>query len=369
MDAAILRTLLEKLTGLDESLQVQTSLEEARVAIANLASNPADASFQAAFSAAFKKLKGAYATLGESITPGEWDRLREINSAVDFDSTNIERIENLIAENGASPAVVRDAIVEISEKRSEEMNRYVNLANALEYYGFEDATNGVDRAQIGFKIPRDLFDNDFSSLISELNFIRKMVRVVAESEGADPDDIDVGAISTTDPIFWLIVGYVVASSIGKLTDWALGTWKSVEEIKNIRAQTANLKSFNESEVEKIFGPKIEQEISKSISQKVTEITKGLKDPGRKNELKNGLSITLRQFLARVERGLTVDIRYLPPPIETTDGEASEDSRVSARRNEMEQLATRLDFKKPEGDPILMLEAANDDVKSDQTSQS
>ncbi|WP_155986404.1 hypothetical protein [Novosphingobium resinovorum] len=293
------------------------------------------------------------------MTPGDWDRLEEIRSDVDFDQSVIKKIDDLVADNPLTPAVIRDAVQKMYDKRVSEFQKYEALRDNLKYYGFEDDGNDPDKGQVGFKIPRDIFSNNFSGLIHELNFLKKLVRLVSEAEGENPEDIEVGSISTTDPVFWLIVAYGVAKSMGKLTDWALSTWKSVEEIRQIRAQTAQLKSFDPDEVEKIFGPKIEAQIKSAIEDKSAELASSVKPAARKNEISNGLNLSLREFLARVERGLTVDIRYLPPPQTADDADGDLASKTEDRLQEIQAVASALEFRRPAGEPILRLEAAND----------
>ena len=185
------------------------------------------------------------------------------------------------------------------------------------------------------------------------------MRLVAEAESEEPGKIEVGEISTTDPVFWLIVAYGVAKSVGKVTDWCLDTWKKVEDIRNVRAQTAQLQSFSAEEVDQIFGTKIQGQIDASIQEKVEQLTAEVTDQARKNELQNGLRPTLRQFLARIERGMTVDVRYLPAPTKAGENEEVVEAREE-RQSEIHVVAAKLVFPRPVGEPVLQIEAANDD---------
>ncbi len=189
------------------------------------------------------------------------------------------------------------------------------------------------------------------------------MRLVAEAEGENPDDVRVGSILTSDPLFWIIVAYSVAKSIGNVTDWCLDTWKKVEDIRNVRAQTAQLKSFDEKEVEGIFGPKITKQIESAIEEKIIKMTAGIESEARKNELQNGLRPTLRQFLARIERGLTVDVRYLPAPKSDNDAENADEVRET-KSAEIHAVVAKLVFPRPVGNPVLQIESANDDGTTD-----
>ncbi|MBF9151896.1 hypothetical protein [Novosphingobium jiangmenense] len=359
MDASILRSVIAKAIGLDTEFGTQKNLKKLLGALNNLTSNPSDPSYQTAFSEAFKEAKLSFAKMKSHLTPGDWDRLEEIGGKQDFDSYIIDKIEDSIQENPATPAVIRDELQEIVSDRDDEIEKYRMLLEGLEHFGIEDPGNDVDHGQVGFKIPRKLFQNAFSVFINELNFLKALMRLISEAQGENPEEIEVGALSTTDPVVWLVVSYGVAKSIGKLTDWALGTWKTVEEIRKIRAETSKLQAFKDEEVEKIFGPKIEEQINLAIKTKVDELTQSLKPAARKNEVRNGLSVTLRQFLARVERGLTVDVRYLPPPQDADVVGDDGMSQTERRMQEIHDVANNLAFKRPAGEPVLRLEAAND----------
>jgi hypothetical protein len=359
MDASILRALLAKVLKFENEYKIQTYLDETVSHVSNMASAPQEPSYQTNFAESFKKLKSSLLKMSDALTPGDWDRLAEITSDNDFSVDLSDGIEEIISQNAATPAVIRDHITEISQNRSDEITRYKNLLNELTYFGFEPTENNIDEGQIGFKIPREIFHNNLPDLIGELNFIRKFVRLVAESEGEEPDKIEVGEISTTDPVFWLIVAYGVAKSVGKLTDWCLDTWKKVEDIRHVRAQTAQLQSFSAEEVDQIFGTKIQAQVDASIQEKVDQLTYEVADQARKHELQNGLRPALRQFLARVERGMTVDVRYLPAQSEA--GENDEVVEVQEeRKGEIHDVAAKLVFRRPVGEPVLQIEAANDD---------
>lgn len=364
MDAAVLRGLLEKVLRYEKEFKVQLYLEQARDAISNMAGAPQEPTYQTAFAEALHSLRSSVENFSSALSPPEWDRLGEINCREEFSSDLISRIDESIIENPATPAVVRDLLTEMVDDRNREIDNLSRLLKSLIYYGFFDHLNKSENAQVGFKIPREIFDNNFSSFIGELSFIKKFIRLVSEAEGENPDEVSVGALSTSDPLVWLIVGYGVAKTIAGITDWCLETWKKVEDIRNVRAQTAKLKSFSAEEIENIFGEKIVKEIDSAIDEKIAALTLSVTDKARANELQNGLRATLKQFLARIERGLTVDVRYLPAPLAEGHSEAETEDREE-RKSEMNLAASKLNFPRPAGDPIFRLEAANDDARRSQ----
>jgi hypothetical protein len=359
VNSSTLRALLAKTLQNEKKHKAQGFLEQLRDAASNMASAPQEPSYQSQFAEVLGSLKSSVTGIAASLSPADIERLDEISSRYEFSIALVKDVEAAIAENPATPAVIRDKLTEFAVERADTLSHLNNLFQELVYFGFDDEFNSADQGQVGFKVPRPLFENSLSGFIAELNFVRKFVRLTSEAEGENPDAIEIGTISTSDPLVWVIVAYGVARTIGSVTDWALDTWKKVEEIRNIRAQTKNLTAFKPEEVEEIFGPKIETQIQEAIEAKVAELVANIKNQARRNELENGFRFALRQFLARIERGMTVDVRYLPAPL---GGDASEEQEESVEQKTagMNAVASTLVFPRPIGDPVLKIEAANDD---------
>jgi hypothetical protein len=96
--------------------------------------------------------------------------------------------------------------------------------------------------------------------------------------------------------------------------WALDTWKQVEEIRKLRAEAQRIGAFSEKEIKDTFDGKIEESVKAAIDKQVNELLPpSEKDTPRHHELRNDLGWALDSILTRVERGMTVEIRFLPPP--------------------------------------------------------
>jgi hypothetical protein len=111
---------------------------------------------------------------------------------------------------------------------------------------------------------------------------------------------------------------------------ALGVWLLVEQIRKVRAETAQLPAFTENDVEKIFGTKIRETINKAVEEKVDElINNGKAKKARHGELKGQLKWALDSLLAKMERGLTIELRLAPPQVEETeDGEVPDEAEFN-----------------------------------------
>ncbi|HEY1382488.1 MAG TPA: hypothetical protein VGF43_02680, partial [Dongiaceae bacterium] len=228
-------------------------------------------------------------------------------------------------------------------------------------------------AEIGFQIPRDLFHNNLEGLIKELTAIKRIIRAFSELTVRTPQPIEVRQISTSDPLFFFGLDPATIVTLGAAVTWALATWQKVENIRKTRAETQKIKSFTEEEIESFFGSKIKQTIAQEIEQRTTELVGGHDGKaGRKEEQRTYLRWALESVLARIERGMTVEIRFLPPPkpteqvADSTDDESSGKEETFAR---LQEIRPQLVFPTPEENPVLKLPPTEPKPKNEARSKS
>src|SRR3546814_739426 len=211
-----------------------------------------------------------------------------------------------------TPAVVEQELAKLVNQRTAYLGHLSAISSGLDALGIK--VDGLEdgTAEVGFQLPRHLFRNEFEGLIKELHVIRRIIRAFSELATGSSEPIVVRQISTTDPLFYFEISPITIAKIGAVVTWALHTWKQVEEIRKLRAETSKHKSFTEEEIEGFFGEKIRKTIDDNISAKVTELL-GPDDgrAGRREEQRNDLTWTLESILATVERGETVDNSFLP----------------------------------------------------------
>jgi hypothetical protein len=175
--------------------------------------------------------------------------------------------------------------------------------------------------------------------------------VFSEIAIGSTEPVEVHQISTSDPVLFLGMSTATIVMFGKIVTWALDTWKKVVEIKKIRAETQKSPLFSEEEVKLIFDKKIEDIIRGSIMEKVNELlpTSG-GSTGRVNELRTDLTWALESVLTRVERGMTVELRFLPPPQRADAAPTPGQQSVET----LQEIASKLVFPPAEVSPILPL---------------
>jgi hypothetical protein len=353
-----LRELVDRLHEAETKIDTQGSLGNLVNSLTNLVSQPQNADYQTALSQALKKFSSSMQSFEHAFAPRDYLRVIELSDEA-FSPSIPQEIERAVLENAMTPNVVAELAQKILSKRKEVLNRLKELRGSLEYFdfGYVEAEDG--KAEVGFQIPRELFENNLPGFIKELREIELITKFFSEVAIGQYEPAEVGSISTTDPLIFLVMAEPVATYIGGAVVWALGVWYSVEKIRNLRAQTAQLQSFTPKEVEDFFDSKIKTEIQQAVAAKVEEVlAEGKVPPKRKGELTTHLTWALESILAKVERGLTIELRIAPPPIK--DEEAEADDEADPARQNLLAIQEKLVFPKPSDNPVLAIPELKDE---------
>lgn len=251
-----------------------------------------------------------------------------------------------------TPAVTQEKLSQFVEKRALYIQNITELRDSIHFVGIQQTELNEGEAELSVLLPRDIFKNEFEEMIKRLRDINRLIRAFSEVATGSAEPIQVHQISTSDPQFFLGLSVPTIVAIGGAITWALATWKKVEEIRNLRAQTRKL-ATPFSEVEGLFDKKIKEIIETSISEKTDELMKKLDgQEGRAKELRTHMAWALESLLAYVERGTTIEITFKPPP-PNANPSAEMDAQVKAFE-ELKQIAPQLTFPKAEGAPVLSL---------------
>ncbi|NTT87754.1 hypothetical protein [Tabrizicola fusiformis] len=358
MNTDKLRELVDRIHEAESKIDTQGNLSNLVNALNNLVSQPQNADYQTTLSQALKKFASSMQSFEHAFSPRDYLRVIELSEDA-FSPTIPHEIEQAVLENAMTPNVVSEMAQKVLSKRKEVFNRLKELRGSLEYFDFGYVEPEDGKAEVGFQIPRDLFENNLPGFIKELREIERITKFFSEAAIGQYDPAEVGSISTTDPLIFLAMAEPVAKYIAGAVVWALGVWYSVEKIRNLRAQTAQLQSFTPKEVEDFFDSKIKTEIETAVARKVEEVLADGQAPARrKGELTTQLTWALESILAKVERGMTIELRIAPPPIE--DEEPDPDEPVDPDRGGLLAIQEKLVFPKPSDNPVLAIPELKDE---------
>lgn len=351
MNVERLRELTDLLINTESRFSVQGILQQIATNLSQITSSPGEPQYQTQFAENFEKLRTTWRQMIETFSPAQATLLIEIGAERYFLADIPSEIEQAVRENSITPAVIRDNVEQIRVQREQYLTTIRELQTQLKAIGIEPYKLEAGSAEIGLLLPRETFHNELGGLAKELHTLNRIIRAFSEIAIGSAEPVEIHQISTSDPVFFLGLDPATIALLGAAVTWAIATWKSVEEIRKLRAETHKVKSFSSEEVEEFFDKKIEKEIAIAMDQKVNELVPATEGPGRSHEQRTDMRWALESILGRVERGMTVEIRFLPPP-PTKDGEA--EAPKAAAFNTLKEVAPQLLFPAADPTPVLKL---------------
>ncbi len=319
-------------------------------------SAPQDVGQQNSLSASLAELEQGFTELSNELSPQELERLSDIRADKFFSADLVDELRTDIAANAMSPAVVRDKVTEIIQQRESYLNSINVIIENFKPLGVDEIELEEGEAEIGFQIPRNIFENNLDGFMKELSVLRYIVNTFSDVVIGESQEIELSQLSTSDPLIILGIDTTIIYHIAGAFSWALGQWYMVEKIRNLRAQTAEIGGMDD--IEKQIEEKIESTIQTAIKQKAKELAKEKSTP----ELNSRLKFALTYIMERVERGMTVEIRMLP----LSESDDNDDENTEEENQELVQLyeiRQQLRFPEPSQNPILKISAPQDNGKA------
>lgn len=362
MNASRLLEIVQLLEHTEKTKKIQEALNNAYSSLRNLVSQPSHPSYQSDFAASLDILRALMGEVHEGFQPAQIKLLEEIGAAEFFTDDLASEIERWVMQNVATPAVAQEKLSTLISERDTYITEITQLQQNLVRMGIEVSGLEAGQAEIGFLLPRELFNNHLEDLIKELDVLKRVIRAFSEAATGSAEPIEVRQISTTDPLFFFGLPPAVIAVLGAAVTWALNTWKQVEEIREIRARTAKISAFEGGEIEKMFDETIKSHVEQAIAAHTAEIVGAINgDNHRKNEQELHIRWALDSIISRVERGMIVEIRLLPPALQE-DSEGEDQPDTTPVFKDLKAIAAQLVFPKMEGEPVLQIPPVEPDTK-------
>lgn len=359
MNTERLLELVSELSSDEEHFSVQQQLNQLTTRLQTLVANPQDANTQLLASQDMTDLRALLQEMVSTYSPAFLERMETIGALPFFTTNMADRLDVTMNANTMTPAVAQQDVQQLLQQRAEFLQHIGMVQTGLESLGFDEDGIEAGEAEIGFQIPRDIFQNELGGLAKELQELRQIIRAFSELAKCPGEPIEVRQISTTDPIFFLMVGLYTVKLLGEAVAWSLAQWKTVEEIRNLRVQTAALNAGPSTDkLVAQFDAVIKETIKSGVSAEVNRLLgPATKSAGRGNELRTYLEVALKGILARVERGMTVELRLGPPLAEAQNEDESKPAELSKEQvlyADIQRISNNLTFPKPSGAPIMAL---------------
>ena len=185
-------------------------------------------------------------------------------------------------------------------------------------------------------IPRKIFENTVAGLAGEFRQIDRVVGFFSEAVLGKREPAILAQISTTDPSILVSAAPKVILAIAATIKFMVGVWKQVEHIRKVREETRGLNIANDHAL-KSFDDHLKKVVDEAIEKQVQTIIPNGK-AGREKELENGLRWSIEHLMSRVERGMTIEIKLLPPTEAVQEASEAEKAQSSGQAKIFENLA-------------------------------
>lgn len=350
MNVSKLLELINFLLQKENEHHIQERLKRIEKLASKMTNQPHNGELKNAILNEGSALQNSYEQLRSSFDPAKQHAMHEIGADLHFLKDFVTGIVLHIQNSSFVALSLKEYVERIQGERDAFLISLVNLKNSLRSLNFEENVLPPGEAEIGFLLPRALFNNNFDNLIDELSELKFIIRAFSEVSTGHVEEVKVCQISTSDPIFFLNASAVTILLLGKSVSWALDMWKKIEEIRSLRAQTR--KVINDDAIDSIFEKTIKDLLNTNREQIIDELMARCKDEtSRKHELRNHVEAAINSILARVERGMVVEIKFSPAETNTDDADAS--NNVSAQLDELQQKMMARSFPKGEQTEYLL----------------
>ena len=351
MNAERLVTIIDFLLASEKANQIQNGISGLNDALNQMVSQPNSPDFQKNVAAAVDKLENSFASFFSKITPSQKKDILEIKGTQFFSPVVTDDIRALIQKNAMTPAVIQQRAGTLLSQRNEYIESLRATSANLKKLGITPEKLQPGQTEIGILIPRDLFNNDFEGLNKELRNIIFILRSFYEASNVTPGPMEVRDISTSDPTFFLGIDITVLVHLGHAVRWCIDVIGTTLKLREV-VEMARKVEVNPKAIE-IMNEGIKTDIDKRIEEKVLELMGKYAGPAdRKSHVEDSLSRAMNMLLERVERGVTIDIRLIPPP---KPAEGDQDAQATQNIfDELQKISQRLEYPQIQGQPTLRL---------------
>jgi hypothetical protein len=264
-------------------------------------------------------------------------------------------VEAILANNQMTPTVAADELDDIRERMVGFETAVTELNSAFEHMGISDETLDPGQCEIGVLIPRGEVDNNVLGFAKELDELAFILNHFSEVATGSPDPLAIKSISSSDFLVYLNAGVTFAAFVAVAVERVVALYKNLLEIRKLQLDIRNqgVPDAATKSIEDYANQLMKTGIEKLSIEMVNEYYKE-KDSGRKNELVNGMRISLNMLANRIDHGYNLEVRC--EPLSDNASDQSEDMRKSIAK--VLAASSNMQFLKLDGKPLLRLPEQN-----------
>lgn len=347
------------------STEQTPKLEQLAAELSNAATSPQQPAHQQNVSALRSELEALLTEADSDDFSPAWRQVVEELGADDLLGERLrDRLEAIFLRNEITPSAAAAEVSEIASELRTFETTVTELVASLEGLGVGAEQLAAGDFELGFLIPRKEVDDEMGELGRELVRLKALLGPFLELSVGGRPDLVVRSISSSDFMIFLLASAPTALMIAKTME-SLVT--SYEKLTSIRLNLQALKDNGVPEdaldsVKEHAGATMSEGIE-SLAQELIEGASSPPDPGRANELRVELKLSLNGLANRIDRGFNVEVRAgeveAPRGDEPDEGDDPEleAQREAARLVKAKQRELR--FRRRDGHPILELPEPRD----------
>ena len=300
-----------------------------------------------------------------SLSPSRRKLLEAIGGTFYY-GENLPRRIDVIIQNAKTPS---DTIAEIQELRTK-MTEFLKIVQLLDDsltelgVGVEDIPQ--DSAEIEVLIPESMIDGHLNGFIKETTHLDYVFSDIREVVTGKRTSLDIRSLGSGSAELYLIVDLATGAqvlafvaAVVTLINTVLLTRRDRESLKKQKAPDKIIKDLKSWEDQRI------QEQINKLREVILENYKG--EEGRKNELRNALSMRLKRLADRIDRGMDIDVTTAATAEQKEGDESAADAKQIKDKqgyiafiHEVENHISQLERGQ---EPVLKLSVSDDESES------
>ncbi len=352
MNVEKLNSLAYDIVEENKKIQYVAKFQNVINTLQNVITQPQQPKHQTNLSNQLTALKEALEkSLVNNLSPAWYQVLVELEVDDVLGNNLYQRIEKVLSQNQITPAKAKQELDKYFSKLNSKMSGFINVVKGLEILeiGYDELEEG--ECEIGVLIPREYIKNDLGKLGDEIKELTFIFNNYSELITGKKQSFQIRTLSTSDPLITVATITTIAAGVAKTVGWLIDNYKKLLEIKKLKAELKK-QGLSEEDLQGISDHSngfMEKAIEKII-EKIAKEYNGNGDENRKNELLNGVRISLNKIANRIDRGFNFEVRIEP----ITDEDENGDEKETKAIKEIKEASKNLQFMKLSGQPILKL---------------
>jgi hypothetical protein len=354
MNASRLKEIVDILLDCERDLRIHEAMRQTLTRFDDVVLRPGSLQTQEEFLRALEALGEKYRRLHSKLTPGQARSLSDLNGSALLLQNAEDIIRESLRERVGALSLTRNDIHVLCEALGPFLDKLRELSGALAYLGVEKEALRCGEAEIGFVLPEDPFKNRPDRLIGELAEIKFIIRAFSELATGAVEPVEVRTISTSDPQFFFKLSAPTIALIGGAANWALDRRRQLEEIRKFREDARKIPGLDDDDLEAALGKRVKALSTDAVRDYAGHLLNRRElRVTRAQEQREKMEDALQSILTRVENGMSVEIRFLPPAM----NDHEDKKRLFGKAMTLEKLreiSDSLVFPLADANPIVWL---------------